>query len=148
VIEVLERIAEHRKTRQRAHRTLFTAIANCGFPEAQHDYTALAICAEFARQAGFEHAGGLALGGGSMVNGRPLSQAGGPAARIRKSLELAAGTLAQGQSIPKSAQDMLARPAIPAWAYRAIGSLGWRQGARTYKSGKLLKRRPYAVEAK
>ena len=56
---------------------LFTAIANCGFPEALHNTTALAICEVFARQAGFEWAGSLSLGGGEAVNGQPLVQAGG-----------------------------------------------------------------------
>lgn len=51
VIEGLERAA-HRRGRERTRRQLFTAIANCGFPEAHHNATALAICDRFAREAG------------------------------------------------------------------------------------------------
>jgi multimeric flavodoxin WrbA len=66
-IEALERIALHREGRDRSRRQLFAAIANCGFPEAYQTATALAICKTFARRAGFEWAGSLALGGGGMV---------------------------------------------------------------------------------
>jgi hypothetical protein len=61
VIAALEKIAAQRLGRSTRQR--FTAIANCGFPEASHNAPALAICSEFARQSGFAWAGSLALGG-------------------------------------------------------------------------------------
>ena len=51
----------------------FAALANCGFPEAHHNRTALEICAQFAAAAGMTWAGGLALGAGGAVHGQPLS---------------------------------------------------------------------------
>ncbi|MBI5033961.1 MAG: NAD(P)H-dependent oxidoreductase [Chloroflexi bacterium] len=147
VIEALERIAAHRQNRE-TRRQLFTAIANCGFPEAHHNATALAICETFARQAGFEWAGSLALGGGPMVNGVPLAQLGGQTILIRKALDLAAEALAQGQSIPQAAQDIMAKPVIPHWVYRLMGWRGWLQGAKHYGAIKLLKRAPYLAKAK
>jgi multimeric flavodoxin WrbA len=148
VIEALERIAAHRQGRVSSRRQLFTAIANCGFPEAHHCTTALAICETFARKAGFEWAGSLALGGGEMVNGAALAEAGGMTIRIRKSLEVAAEALAQGQGIPQAAQDILGKPVVPDWAYRLMGGLGWLRRAKQYGALSLLRRKPYVAETK
>jgi multimeric flavodoxin WrbA len=146
VIESLERIAAHRERRDPSQRQLFAAIANCGFPEAHHCATALAICETFAWQAGFEWAGSLALGGGEMVNGAALVEAGGMTIRIRKALELAAEALAQGQAVPKAVEEMMATPVIPNWTYRLMGGLGWLQRAKHYGALKQLRRKPYLTK--
>jgi hypothetical protein len=126
-------------------RSALAAIANCGFPEAAHNATTLAICAEFARQCGFTWAGGLALGGGEgLVHGTPLNELDGRALPIKKSLELAAAALAVGKPIPQAARDLLAKPAIPKWLYLLSGAYGWRQQAKPYGMEKSLKRQPYA----
>ena len=144
VIETLERIAAHRHDRE-TRPQLFTAIANCGFPEALHNTTALAICETFARQAGFEWAGSLSLGGGEAVDGQPL--AGQRTIRMRKSLELAAEALAQGRAIPKAAQDLLGKPTIPHWVYRMMGGWRWKRQAKGYGARKSLKQQPYSATA-
>jgi len=145
VIEALERIAAHREGQ--TTRKLFAAIANCGFPEAHHNDTALAICETFARQAGFEWAGGLALGAGEgLVHGASLNEAGGPAIPIKKALEMAAAALAIGEPIPQAAIDLLAKAFIPGWLYRTIGWYGWKQQAKRWGAEKSLKRQPYAVK--
>ena len=140
VIEMLERLAEHRRGRE-GRPQAFAAIANNGFPESAHNVTALAICETFARQAGFEWAGSLALGGGQMLDGAPLT--GGRTARIRQALDLAARALAEGQAIPTAAQELLDKPVVPHWAYRLMGGLGWRLQARHYGAWRSLKRQPY-----
>ena len=148
VIEALERIAAYRVDRKRTPRQLFTAISNSGFPEAHHNNPALAICETFARQAGFEWAGGLALGAGEgLVHGAPLNEAGGPATPIKKALEMAAAALAAGEHIPQAGIDLLAKSFVPGWLYRAIGWYGWKQQAKRWGAEKSLKRQPYA-EAK
>jgi hypothetical protein len=113
VLEALERIAAHRQRRHPSQRQLFTAIADCGFPEAYHCTTALAICETFARQAGFEWAGALALGGGERVNGAALVEAGRMTIRIRKSLEVAAEALVQGKPSPKQPRIFLESQSFP-----------------------------------
>lgn len=148
VIEALERIAAHRQGRDQAHRQLFTAITNCGFPEAIQTANALAVCETFARQAGYEWAGALALGAGPMLNGVPLTQLGGMTIAIRNSLDLAAEALAQGHAIPKAACDGLAKPVIPHWMYRVITWFSMYQGARHFGAQKLLKRQPYWAKAR
>jgi multimeric flavodoxin WrbA len=146
VIDALERISAHRKDHEPGRRQLFVAIANCGFPEVQHTATALAITETFARQAGFVWAGSLALGGGEGIgeSGTPLSEMGGRVAPLKKPLILAAEALAQGQAIPRTAQDLLAKPVIPHWLYRLAGGHRWRRGAKKYGVKKSLRRRPYS----
>jgi multimeric flavodoxin WrbA len=146
VIAALEKIAAHRAAYPSAQSTeqRFAAIANCGFPEASHNDTALAICSQFARQSGFGWAGGLALGGGEgLVHGAPLDTLDGRAIPIKKALEMAAEALASGGTIPPATQDLLARPVIPGWMYRLFGGYGWKQQAKHYGVQRQMKSRPY-----
>jgi multimeric flavodoxin WrbA len=142
VIASLERIAFHRRqTPPRSQR--FVALSNCGFPEPAHTETSLAICAQFAREAGFAWAGGLGLGGGEgLVHGTPLEELGGRAARLRKALDLTAASLATGGPVPAEAEALLVRPAIPPWLYRMVGYLSWHRAGR--RNGVSLKATPYA----
>lgn len=145
VIAALEKIAAHRAGRATHQR--FAAIVNCGFPEADHNATALAICSEFARQTGFAWAGSLSLGAGEgMVHGTPLNELDGRASVLKQALDLAAESLAQGQAIPRAAQTLWDKPFIPGWLYRWMGIYGWRQQAKQYGVENMLKRQPYAVE--
>jgi multimeric flavodoxin WrbA len=144
VIEAMERIAVHRQESTEDRPALFAAIANCGFPEARHCETALAICEVFARQAGFTWAGSLALGAGEgLVHGAQLAGAGGPAVVIRQALDLAAAALAEGRGIPASVAATLAKTIIPGWVYRIMGSVGWKLQAKKFGVGHLLKRKTY-----
>jgi len=147
VISALEKIAEHRQGNPSPVR--FASIANCGFPEAHHNDTALAICSEFSRQNNFTWMGSLALGGGEgLVHGVPLNEMDGRAIPLKKSLELAAEALANGQPIPQYARDLLEKPVIPNWIYKLIGGFGWKQSAKQYGMQKNLKRQPYLQEIK
>jgi multimeric flavodoxin WrbA len=142
VISVLESVVTHGTAKTTA--TRFAAIVNCGFPEASQNDSAVALCAEFARTAGFEWMGGLSLGAGEgMVQARPLKEMGGQGASLRQALEVAAGELAQGQPVSDSAQELLAKPLMPQWMYRLGGTIGWKMRARKYGTQKLLKARPY-----
>ena len=144
LIEALERIAARRAGVQQLHPQRMAAIVNYGFPEAQHNDTARAICAAFARQSGFGWAGSLALGAGEgIVHGVPLNELDGRATSLKRSLDLAAQALLAGQPIPQAAVDLMARPIIPAWLYRLSGLYGWRQQAKQFGAQKLLKRQPY-----
>ena len=115
--------------------------------EAHHAASALAVCAEFARSAGFDWLGGLALGAGEgMVHGAPLHELDGRAIPLRNALALAAEALAQGQPIPPTAQALIGKPFIPAWLYRFMGGFGWRQQAKRWGAQTVLRRTPYQVE--
>ncbi|HET9138869.1 NAD(P)H-dependent oxidoreductase, partial [Actinophytocola sp.] len=123
----------------------FAAILNCGFPEAAHTATALAICAQFARQRGMTSLGGLALGAGEgIVHGTPIDELGRRGTSIRRALDLAAAALAAGRPIPTEAVDLMARPAIPKSLYTLVGGYGWRRAAhRNGVRARLLRDRPY-----
>jgi len=142
VIAALEKIAVHRKDNPTP--TRFSAIANCGFPGANHNDTAIAITSEFARKSGFNWMGGLALGAGEgIVHGVPLNELDGRAIPIKASLDMTAEALANGQPIPQSAKDLFAKPIIPNWAYTLQGQFGWKMAAKQYGMQKELKRQPY-----
>lgn len=142
VTAALEKIAAHRKENQTP--TRFAAIANCGFPRANHNNTALAICSEFARQNGFTWMGGLSLGAGEgIVHGIPLNELDGRAIPLKRALDLAAEAFAYGNPIPQAARDLLAKPIIPSWVYTLHGDFGWKQAAKQYGMEKELKRQPY-----
>jgi multimeric flavodoxin WrbA len=147
VIAAMERIAARRRGKA-GPRPRFAALANCGFPEAAHNRTALAICATFARQAGFEWAGALALGAGEgLVHGASLAELNGSAVPIRQALDVTAEALARGQAVPQEAADLLARPVIPGWLYRLMGVFGWRQQAKQYGVQNLLRKRAYPSQS-
>jgi multimeric flavodoxin WrbA len=142
VISMLEKIALYRKGKTTHFH--FSAIANCGFPEAHHTENALAICAEFARQNGFGWLGSLALGAGEgIVHGTPLNDLDGRAIPIKKALELAAEALSLGKPIPQSARNLLARPIIPGWLYKVMGGFGWKQAAKKFGAEKHIRAKPY-----
>ena len=142
VTAALEKIAAHRKGNPSQIR--FAAISNCGFPEAHHNQTALAVCSEFARQNGFAWQGSLAFGGGEgLVHGIPLNEMDGRATPLKQALDLAAEALSDGLPIPQTAQNLFSKPVIPNWIYKLFGNHGWRQQAKQYGMQKELRRQPY-----
>jgi NAD(P)H-dependent FMN reductase len=120
------------------------AIAQCGFPEAAHNTTALEICKHFAADAGFEWAGGLAMGAGGMVGGRPLREVRGMMRSAVRALDLAAVALAAGRQVPDEAVTVMAKPAFPAFAYRLIANRGWRSDLKKQGATAPLDARPFA----
>jgi multimeric flavodoxin WrbA len=150
VTAALERIAAPRVSADPSNadrpRPRFAAIVNCGFPEATHNDTALAICAQYARQCGLPYLGGLALGAGEgLVGGRPLDTIGGRGASIRDALDHAVAALAAGQPIPRQAVESLARPVIPKRLYTLLGGYGWRRQAGRYGVRATMSDQPYAA---
>lgn len=100
------------------------AIVNSGFPESSQCDTAVRVCRRFSKEAGLEFWGALKFGGGAMVDGTPLEEAGSWAMSIMRSLDLAAEAIAFGDSLPHEATALAARLAVPKWIYVAMGTLG------------------------
>ena len=133
-----------------------TAIINCGFPEAHQNSLAAAIVAHFARQAGYDWAGALLVGGGEgVVSGREvptdLSRARPPVAKVAKALAAMGEALAKGRAVPDELAALMAQAPLPipfSWwrkLYLFIGDLNWKIMAK--KSGApqgTLYARPYA----
>ena len=139
----LERIAAPRWAMRGPASVRFLAIVNCGFPEPEHTRTALGIAQAFARRAGFEWVGGIGIGGGELVAGRPLETVGRPARRVIRALDLAAEALAEGRRVPDMATRLVARPLVPASIYTFVASLRWRREALRNHVHRRLGARPY-----
>lgn len=108
----------------------FVMLPNCGFPEPEHNRTVLELGAHFASAARFGWAGGLPLGAGGVVDPRvPIDQQYGPREHIKRSLDLAAASLAEGGGVPPEALAAMVESPLPDAAYRLLGDLGWRYQA-------------------
>jgi hypothetical protein len=124
-------------------RPRLVALVNGGFPEASQGNVALAICREFARAAGFDWAGGIALGAGGLLGGQPLVELGDRAAHARNALAACAGAIVDGLPVPQDAQDLAERLPISAWLYRQLGNLGTCRTAVRHGVFGHLEQRPY-----
>lgn len=142
VTRCCERIAAHRATEPKERRSRFLALVNCGFPEWEHTRTAIDICRVFARQAGFVWAGGLGLGGGESIGGRPLEEVRGMTRHVRRGLDLAAEALLADRIVPEEAQALFARPMVSSRLYTALGDIGWLRMARRKGTLRRLRDRP------
>jgi NAD(P)H-dependent FMN reductase len=145
VTEAFEVLARDRQATAWTSRPRFLAIANSGFPEAVHNDTALAICRQFAEQAGLDWIGGLGIGAGGMLGGAPLSELGGRARAVTTALALTADAIARGEVVPEEARRLVAKLPIPKWLYRFFGEWGFRQDAKRHGTLKRLGERPYAA---
>jgi hypothetical protein len=144
VIKTLELIAEHEKTKQQPRSKRFAAIANSGFPEAQHSDTALHVCHIFADRVGYIWAGGLAMGGGGMIGGRPISELGSMVRNQTKALNIAAEALAKGEAIPETAITLMGKLGFPKWLYIWMGNRGWKQQAKEHMKPNEMYNQPYS----
>ena len=145
VIRALELIAARRAGSSVApgDKPAFVAICQCGFPEAEHNEVALEICRNFAPAAGFEWAGGLGMGAGGMAGGRPLREIRGMMRAAVRGLDLAAAELAAGRPVPGEAVRLMAKPAIPGFAYRFVANRQWRGELKKQGATAPLDARPF-----
>ncbi len=116
------------------------AICNSGFPEPEQCGRALSICSIFAEEAGMRWLGGLMIGGGGMVNGKELDEAGGMLRKCRTALDMTARSLASGEGVPESAVQLTSGSPVPIWMYRTFSNMMWRWQAR--RNGTDLYARP------
>jgi hypothetical protein len=146
-------IEAHRRAGRGLSEQRFVGIVNSGFPETRQNSVALAICREFAAQSGFTWAGGLALGGGGVIGGQPLTKPRGsdPVVQyVRAALEMTAEALAGGQPVPAAAVKMIAKNRIPFALWRRLymwmGGKGFEKLAAKNGIGKdKLLAQPYAT---
>jgi hypothetical protein len=145
LIEALELIADQRKARLPAKAQKLMAIVQCGFPETHQNRTACDILRQFAKEAGFEWAGALAMGMGGSVAGRSLEKAGGMVRNVVKALDLTADSLVRGGNVPQEAVDLIGRPLIGKRLYMLIGNFGWRRQIKKHGAQKMVYRKPYGA---
>jgi len=132
------------------------AIVNSGFPETYQNSVALAICEEFAAQSRVAWCGGLALGGGGMIGGQPLTatkRSGLSVKHVIQALDLTAAALSEGLPVPDQAVKLMTKNPIPLvpfalwrWIYTWFASKGFeREAARNGIAKDRLLDQPYAV---
>jgi hypothetical protein len=147
VIKVMEAIAAQRSdphsSPPRPGGQTFMAICNSGFPEAEHNDTALAICRCFAEKTGLQWLGGLPLGGGEAIGGKPLTSFGGMFRKQINALKMAAEAIVERKKLPAEAVALFRKPSIPRWLYVCCGHFGWRRQARENGVLKRIREQPY-----
>ncbi|HVP91937.1 MAG TPA: NAD(P)H-dependent oxidoreductase [Terriglobales bacterium] len=143
LIQALELIAEERKAHSPAKPQKIMAIVQCGFPETHQNRTACDILEQFAKGAGFEWAGALAMGMGGAVGGRSLKKAAGMVRNTVKALDLAAASLLAGGNVPQEAGELIGRPLISKRLYVFMANFGWRGQIKKHRARKLVYARPY-----
>ncbi|MEO0562622.1 MAG: hypothetical protein AAF125_10930 [Chloroflexota bacterium] len=127
---VFEAIAAHRVESSAKQGQRILCIANCGFPEPEHNDIALDICRVFADAAGFDWCGGIRISAGGVINGMPLEARGGLTRNYRDAFAQAAHALIDGEDVPETAVEILSKPLIPRKMYLVAGSVGWIARAR------------------
>lgn len=141
-IRTLELISAHRRNNESAKTQQMITIANCGFVEASQIQTALRICKCFAEQSGFQWLGGLALGGGGVVENQPI-EAKGMTANIAKALDLTIEAAVNGMAISDEACRAMSKQSIPSRLYAIGGNLMWKKMARKMNTLDKLYAKPY-----
>lgn len=139
VVAALEQLHLRRDGRTVKPRGL-AAIVNCGFPEAHHNDTSLAILKRFAELDGFEWRGGLSRGMGGAIAAQPLETVRIGARGVDRALKMAANALARGESIPALAREVISTPPFPKWAYRFLGNIDlYRLAMRAGVAGRMCR---------
>ena len=144
VIKALELISDYRKLQDNPKKQRFAVIINCGFPEAEHNNTAIRICRIFSREVGFEWMGALKIGMGGGLGGKTLEERGGMVRNIVSGFKIAAKALAQGKQIPEEAFELVSKPMMPRKMYTSMGNLGWNIQAKQFGVRKKIKNTPYS----
>ena len=149
--QALEIVAERRKEKLSAgkaagaRRQKIIAIVQCGFPETLQNQPALDILRRFAAEAGYDWAGGLAMGMGGAAGGKRLDQAGGMLRHVVKALDLAAVSLLSGNAIPEEATTLMGKPLIPKWLYLIAANFEMKSQAKKHGARKTMYARPYEL---
>ncbi len=135
--QVLEEIARQFDGQGRS----FAAVVNCGFPESGQAAVSLGIAESFARTVGFRWLGGLSMGAGPSMGGRPISECGGMLRNVIAGLKVAADDIVQGDEISDEAVRLVGMPLVPHLVYRLMAGQHFRTQAK--KNGAKIYDRTY-----
>jgi len=138
VIKVFEFIEANIEMRPRK----FISIGNCGYPTASGVKISQQICKNFAEQTGMEWLGGLALGKGAIIMGKPLEKSGFITNKIEQALDLVINALENNEKVPTAANQKM-KLMMPDWLYVFVVNNIMR--LRTIKNGSYgkYKNNPY-----
>ena len=95
----------------------FFAIGQCGFPDITRIEPLLDACRFFAEDAGMNWLGGLAYGGGPLINGALLEELGKKGEKITAGFKGALENVLKGEKIDPSSQELITMkiPRIMYW---------------------------------
>lgn len=141
--KALELITDKRKEKGADINQTLVAISNSGFPESFHNDTALKICKCFASKNNFKWLGGLPMGSGGAINGRPIEQFGGMTRNIVKALDMTTEAIVNDEIIPNEAIEMISTKMFPNWLYTLAGNRDWKTQAKKFNMHKQLYAKPY-----
>lgn len=85
----------------------FFAVGQCGFPDITRIEPLLECCKYFAQETGMNWLGGLAYGGGGMIDGKHMEELGKRGEKITSGFRLALDNILMGDRIPAEAQELL-----------------------------------------
>lgn len=85
----------------------FFAIGQCGFPDITRLQPLLDSCRLFAGESGMNWLGGLAYGGGAIINGTLLEELGKKGEKITSGFRLALDNILKGEKIDSAAQELI-----------------------------------------
>lgn len=99
----------------------FFAIGQCGFPDITRIEPLIESCRYFALEAGMNWLGGLAYGGGAILNGALLEDLGKRGEKITSGFKLALTCILKGEKISPQVQELITMkiPKFMNWALSA-----------------------------
>ncbi|HYE82022.1 MAG TPA: hypothetical protein VEG39_07640 [Clostridia bacterium] len=97
------------------------AVGQCGFPDITRIEPLIDNCRLFAEETGMNWLGGLAYGGGGIINGALMEDLGKKGERITSGFRLALDNILKGEEIPSRAQELLTIN-IPKLLYRPLAA--------------------------
>lgn len=97
----------------------FFAVGQSGFPDITRLEPFIDACRFFAEDAGMKWMGGLAYGGGAMINGAKIEELGKKGAKIIASFSSALENVLKGEMIDKHSQELITVK-IPKLLYRPL----------------------------
>jgi NAD(P)H-dependent FMN reductase len=136
LIQVLELLADRRQGAMGATpwpgplAQRLVAVVQCGFPETHQNRPAVDIMRRYAKEAGFQWAGALALGMGGAVGRRLPDKPRGMLRNVVVALDRTAASLASGRDVPEEATALMAKPLMPRWFYVMAANWGFRSRMR------------------
>jgi hypothetical protein len=99
----------------------FFAIGQCGFPDITRIEPLLESSRYFALETGMNWLGGLAYGGGAMLNGALLEELGKKGEKIISGFKAAMDNILKGEEIGSEAQELITLR-IPKFLYRPLAA--------------------------
>jgi len=99
----------------------FFAVGQCGFPDITRIEPMLDTCRFFAGETGMKWLGGLAYGGGAILNGAFLENLGKKGEKITLGFKLALQDVLRGEKISSRSQELITVK-IPGILYRPLAA--------------------------